>query len=401
MIQNDPEIYLQAAKMFTYFGLAFLIAMWLSPFLIALLKGLKFWKKTSRKMSATGEKLTVTAQFYKENEENEDRKKTPRAGGILIWVTTLLLALIFWVALKIDPDDSLIQFLNFVDRRETFIPLGALFFSALLGLADDILVVLPTGGNYFAGGLRLSQRAGGVAIISFLVGLWFHLKIGDKMHTITLPWWNSVENGWYKLNLENISLPFTFLDNFLQNSFGWDMHISNGGWLIIPITLVVLMSLWGSSIIDGFDGLAAGTLIPVYFAFAGLAFAQSSYDIATFLAVITGALVAYLWFNIPPAKFYMGDTGSLSLLIVIGVVAMLLDKIYILPIVGLILYITLFSAIIQIFSKKVFKKKVFLAAPYHHHLEAKGWERNQVTMRFWLISIITSILGFAMGIIIV
>jgi phospho-N-acetylmuramoyl-pentapeptide-transferase len=115
--------------------------------------------------------------------------------------------------------------------------------------------------------------------------------------------------------------------------------------------------------------------------------------------VMTGSTMAYLWFNIPPAKFIMGETGAAGVLLTIGVVAILIDYIYILPIAGFILFLTPISAIVQVFSKKVFKRKVLKAAPLHHHLEAIGWERTQITMRYWLISIMTSALGLAIGLI--
>lgn len=371
--------------------------MWWAPLLIKGLNFLQFWKKNDRKQSTDGKDLEVTRQFY---EENEKKRIIPRAGGILIWVTTIFLAVVFWLFLKADPSNKLAQFLNFVDRRETFIPIGALFFASLLGLADDILAVLPSGGNYFAGGLKLTHRLGGVVLISILIGLWFHLKIGGTMHTITVPWFDSETATWLKLNLNDIHLPLNWLDTFL-NSFGFTFNLSSGGWLIVPITIFVLLALWSSSMIDGFDGLATGVFIPIYLSFAGLAFATHYYAIATFMMVMVGAMSAYLWFNIPPAKFYMGDTGTLGILLTLGVVAMLIDKIYVLPIAGLVLLATSASVIIQLSSKKLrHGKKVFLAAPLHHHFEAKGWLRHQVTMRYWLISIMASVLGFAIGLII-
>lgn len=394
---DNEQFVFQAAKVLIYSGLSFVLAMWWAPVLIQLLHKFKFWKKADRKRATSGEVLTVTKQFY---EENERQRLVPRAGGLLVSVTVVAIALVFWLLLKTDYANDLYQFLNFVDRRETFIPLGTLVFASILGFADDFLSVMPKGGNYFAGGLKLSQRLVGVVVMSLAIGVWFHTKIGDKMHTLTLPWYNGAGNSWYKLNLENINLPFTFVDNFFDNVFGWETSFASGGWLIILITVFVLLAVWGTSVIDGFDGLAAGVTIPVYLCFAGLAFAQEAYDIATFLMVVTGALTAYLWFNIPPAKFYLGDTGAIGLLLTLGTVAMLLDKIYVLPIAGFILFVTLGSVVIQLLSKKIFKKKVFLAAPLHHHLEAKGWLRHQVTMRYWLISIVTSVLGFAFGLIV-
>jgi phospho-N-acetylmuramoyl-pentapeptide-transferase len=338
--------------------------MWWAPYLIRLLNWLKFWKKKFRTLSTTGEELKVTKQFYDENEHK------PRAGGVLVWVTTIAFALCFWFILKIESND-MTQFLNFVDRRETFIPLGTLFFGSVLGLIDDALVTLEGGGNYMAGGLKLSQRLMVVGFISLLISIWFFYRV--EISTFSIFAW--------RIDLNSFILPFGI----------------SGAWLIIPITLIILTFTWSTGIIDGFDGLFAGVVIPVILCFAGLAFSRQMYDIATMMMVMAGSTTAYLWFNIPPAKFVMGDTGTVGILLTIAVVAILTDYIYILPIAGLMLFISSGSAIIQIFSKKVFKKKVFLAAPFHHHLEAIGWTRTQVTMRYWLISIMLSALGLAVG----
>jgi phospho-N-acetylmuramoyl-pentapeptide-transferase len=376
-MQQNPELYLQAAKIFTYTALSFVIAMWWAPSLIQLLNWLKFWKKSARKVDTSGGELTITKQFY---EENEKKKLIPRAGGLLIWITVIVFALIFWVVLKLSPDGNrTAQFLNFIDRRETFIPLGTLFFASIFGFIDDALATLETGGNYKAGGLKLSHRLILVTSLSFFVGLWF----------------------WDKLQLTRISLGFAHLDlEKLQLGFTAGQNLINASWLIIPFTMVVSLALWGSSMIDGFDGMSAGVFIPIYLCFAGIAFSKGYYDITTFLMVMVGAMAAYLWFNIPPARFYMGDTGSMGILITLGVVAILLNSVYVLPIAGLVLVATEGSVIIQIFSKKFFKRKVFLAAPLHHHLEAIGWLRHQVTMRYWLISIMSSVVGLALGLLV-
>lgn len=360
--------YLQAAKILTYASLSFFIAMWWAPYLIQLLNWLKFWKKNSRVLAASGEELVVTKKFY---EENERDIKTPRGGGILVWVTTLGFALVFWFVLKIFPGNGLAVFLNFVSRQETFIPLGTLFFGSMLGLIDDALVTMESNGNYHAGGLHLNQRFGSVVIFSFLIALWFHFQI--ELHSLSF-------FGW-QFNLDLITLPGGI----------------SGGWLIIPITIVILVATWGTGIIDGFDGLFGGVIIPVLLCFAGLAFARGQYSIATMLMVLAGTTMAFLWYNIPPAKFYIGDTGTVGTLLTLGVVAILIDFIYILPIAGLMLFISGFSVFAQLFSKKFFKRKILLAAPIHHHFEAKGLSKSQITMRYWLISIMTSSLGLAIG----
>jgi phospho-N-acetylmuramoyl-pentapeptide-transferase len=377
-----PDPIAQGIKILLYSGLAFFIAMLWSPLLIYVLRQLKFWKKSSRKVTTTGEDLVVTKKFYEENEEASDRKFIPRGGGILVWVTTIGFALLFWVILQFDLTNTSFQFLNFIDRKETFIPLGTLFFASLVGLIDDTLSTLESGGNYIAGGLKLNQRLLLVLVMGTFIGFWFYFKL--DLTSITLPWYDFFHSQWLTVDLKNLNLPY----------------IGTFGWVIIPMTVFILVSVWGTSIVDGFDGLAAGIFIPVFLCFAGLAYVEGFYDIATLLMVMVGAMWAYLWFNIPPAKFFFGDTGTMGILLTLGVVSILLDKVYVLFVAGFILYVTEFSAILQVLSKKFLKKKIFLAAPFHHHLEAIGWTKEQITMRFWMISMVTSLLGFALGVLV-
>lgn len=339
-----------------------------APKLINFLIWLKFWKKKSRTVGMDGKTLEVTKEFY---DKDEAKLKVPRAGGLLIWVTAVGITLIFWLIFKIYNNQTT-QFLNFLNRKQTFIPLGTLFFAAIVGFIDDALATLENGGNYVAGGLKLSYRLAFVTLLSILIGLWF--------------WYISLT----KFNFGLFDVDFSNLQ--LLNG-----AIVNWGFLVVPFTMIILLALWGSSSIDGFDGLSSGVFIPIYLSFAGLSFAKGFHDIATFLMVIVGAMCAYLWYNIPPARFYMGDTGTMSLLLTLGVVAILIDAVFILPLAGSMLVLTEASIIIQLFSKKFFKRKVFLAAPLHHHLEAIGWKKEQVTMRYWLVSMMTSVLALAFG----
>jgi phospho-N-acetylmuramoyl-pentapeptide-transferase len=382
----------ETIKLIIFGILSFLIAFWWAPFLIRLLVWLRFWKKKSRTLAADGKELEVTKKFYIENEQN---KLTPRAGGLLIWITTIGIALFFWLFLKIEGDNKSFQFLNFIDRRSTWIPIGTLVFSAILGFIDDTMVTMETGGNYHAGGLKLRQRLLIIAGMSFLVGTWFHFKLTDNgqnfLHQVLLPIWNGAYSSWVRFDLTTISPAFNipFINFFIP-----------AGWALIPFTIIVVLSAWGGSVIDGFDGLYAGCIIPMYLAFAGIALYDGQYKIATLLVVIIGATLAYLWYNISPAKFHMGDTGSTSLLVTIAIVAIILNRVYLLPIAGIMFYVTAGSNIIQLLSKKFLKRKIFLAAPIHHHFEGKGFSRESITIKYWLISIICSMLALVLGLII-
>ncbi len=128
-------------------------------------------------------------------------------------------------------------------------------------------------------------------------------------------------------------------------------------------------------------------------AFGLIAIIQNQVAIAAFCGTIVGALLAFLWFNIYPARFFMGDTGVIALGSSLAVIAFLTNQMAVLPIIGFMFVIEAASAILQIFSKKVFKKKIFLSAPLHHHFQAKGWPEPKIVMRFWVIGAVFAVIG--------
>jgi phospho-N-acetylmuramoyl-pentapeptide-transferase len=154
-----------------------------------------------------------------------------------------------------------------------------------------------------------------------------------------------------------------------------------------------MLASWAGGVVDGLDGLAGGVFGTIFGALSIIAFAQGKPDLAAFCAAILGGLFAFLWFNIPPAKFYMGETGVLGLTSTMTVVAFLTDSVAVLPIIAGILVIEVGSIILQLISKKIRKKKIWLATPIHHHFQAKGWPHYQITMRFWILSLIFAFLG--------
>ncbi len=165
-------------------------------------------------------------------------------------------------------------------------------------------------------------------------------------------------------------------------------------WWYIPVFIFVIVATsFSVNETDGLDGLAGGTLLVAFASYGIISFVMERYDLATFCGVILGALLAFLWFNIPPARFYMGDTGSMSLGVTLGIIALLTNNVLILPLIGFIFVIESLSVIIQILSRKIFHKKVFLSAPIHHHFQAKGWPESKVVMRFWLISGVMAVIG--------
>ncbi len=283
---------------------------------------------------------------------------TPTMGGVLIWLTTVVFAFGFFYLAKIFSWPFLSD-LNFLSRTETWLPLGCLVASALVGLLDDWLDVKGKGTNG-GGGLTMGKRLLIYTAIATVGALWFYFKLGRD--TFNIP----------------------FLGNF---------HL---GWIyILVFVFVIVGTAFSVNQSDGLDGLAGGTLLISFASYAVISFMNQRYDLATFCGVICGALLAFLWFNITPARFYMGDTGSMSLGITLGVIAMLTDTALILCVIGFIFVVEAVSTIAQILSKKIRHKKIFLSAPIHHHLEAIGWSEAKIVMRFWVISGVAAASGLA------
>lgn len=280
---------------------------------------------------------------------------TPTMGGVLVWGTTAFLAL-FLFFLSVATDAPLFDQLNFLTRSQTLLPLGALVASAIVGLVDDFFNIRRIGPR--GGGLSMKHRILMYTIIAAVGAWWFYYKLGwDVLH-----------------------IPF----------FG-DLSI---GWLYLPMFILVLVATaFSVNEIDGLDGLAGGTLLAAFTALGAIALAQGRVELAAFCGVIAGALLAFLWFNIPPARFFMGDTGAMSLGITLGIVAMLTNTALLLPIIGLLLVLESVSVIVQLMARKVFHRKVFISAPFHHHLEAIGWPEEKIVMRFWVIAAVMAVLG--------
>lgn len=288
---------------------------------------------------------------------HQGKAGTPTMGGLLVWVTVLVFALLF-AALARWTNNSILDQLNFLSRPQTYLPLGALVAAALVGLVDDLY---STRTNRQGTGLRMRQRL----LISFGIAV-----VGA--------WWFTFKLGWTTIHVP-------FIGNF-----------DIGYWYIPIFVFILVATSYSVNEADGLDGLAGGILLAAFAAFAAIAFSQGRTDLATFCAVIIGALLAFLWFNIPPARFFMGDTGAMGLGTTLGVIAMLTNSVFLLPIVGGVLVIESLSVIIQVAAKRLWGRKVFLSAPIHHHFEAKGWSESKVVMRFWLVAGVLAVIGLVM-----
>jgi phospho-N-acetylmuramoyl-pentapeptide-transferase len=337
--------------------IAFLIGILMTPTFSNFLYKNEMWKKKIKSKATDGRDTPIFSALHKDKEIG-----TPRMGGVLIWSSAFFTAIIFWLLAKISPFEIFSK-MEFISRDQTWIPFFALLVGAGIGLIDDYLEIIGSGKN-IAGGLSYKKRLTIVAGIGILVSTWFYLKL--DVASITIPFWG-------------------------------EMFV---GWLLIPIFTIIIILVYSGGVIDGLDGLSGGVFASMFTAYAIIAFSLNQINLATFCMVLVGGILAFLWFNIPPARFYMSETGSMALTITLAIVALMTDTLgggiglSVLFIISAPLLVTAFSSFIQLASKK-FRggKKIFLSAPLHHHFEALGWPAYKVTMRYWIISIILSAIG--------
>lgn len=317
---------------------AFLLSMVLTPVYTYFAYRYKFWKK-QRSTSTLGEKLQIFTKLH----QNKFTRNIPTMAGIIGVIAISVVTLGFnW------------------DRAQTQLPLAALIGGAAVGLLDDIINIRGQGKG--VAGLRSSLKFVMIILMSLVLGWFFYAKLGYT----------------------SIHVPFVG---------DWQV----GVWIIAIFVLVVVSTGNAVNISDGLDGLAGGLLAVSFSVFGMIALLQGHLKIAGFCFTVVGALLSYLWFNIYPARFFMGDVGSFAFGTSLGVVAMLTNTLFLLPIIGIIFVIEAGSSLIQITAKRFFGRKVFISAPIHHHLEAKGWPETKVTMRFWVIACVAGFIGLLLA----
>lgn len=346
---------LSALRIFLPALIAFLLGVGMTPFLSHVLYKYKFWKPKHGKVALDGTPAEVFNKLHEGREVG-----VPRAGGILVWSSVLLTAGLFYFLSTYFPESYGV--LDFVSRTQTWVPLAALLAGSLVGFVDDLFEVMGRQG------LKLRVRLSVVGVVSLLCAWWFYGKLGISV----------------------VSFPFVH----------GPLEI---GMFFIPFFIFIALCIYAGGVIDGIDGLSGGVYASIFGAYAGIALLQNQLDIAALCAAITGGLLAFLWFNIPPARFYLSETGTMGLTLALVVIVFLTDMrgegkgIYLLPIVALPLVITVLSNLIQMLGKKFLHRKIFRIAPLHHHFEALGWPPYKVVMRYWIVGLVCAIIGLSIA----
>jgi len=336
--------------------LTFFIGISITPFFSRYFYKHRMWKRLPRTEAGT-------SKTFIDIHNTEHEVSTPRIGGVIIWTSVLFAVCVIYFLSLIFPSDLTLK-LNFFSRSQTLVPLGAFFFAAFVGLADDFFNILGQD-TYDCDSLVYRRvKIVLVTLIALVISYWFY----------------------YKLDFSSIHIPF-----------GGSLEL---GIFFIPFFIVVTLATFSTSVIDGIDGLAGGVLAVIFSAFSLIAFMNNQIDISAFSGAIAGGILAFLWFNVPPARFYMGETGIIALTVVLAVIAFLTDTVLLLPIIAFPLVITTASVIIQMISFKFFnKRRVFKVAPLHHHFQALGWSKEKVVMRYWIVSVICAIIGVILALV--
>lgn len=320
----------------------FLLAMALTPLYTDMAYKYKFWKK-QKQATVDGEALPVMTKLH----AHKFQRAFPTMAGIVGVVTVTVVTWIFNL-----------------DRGQTWLPLAGFIGGSLVGTIDDVINIFGSGRG--AAGLRGPVKF-------FLI----------SMVGLGLGWYFAVKLGW-----TTMLVPFV-----------GDMEMGVVGMMLIFAFALVATSN-AVNITDGLDGLSGGLTMLAYGTYGAIAMWQGQMMLFGFCMTVVGWLLSYIWFNVPPARFMMGDTGSFALGAGLGVVAMMTNAFLLLPVIGMMFVVEAGSSLLQLASKRFLHRKVLASAPLHHHLEAKGWGEAKIVMRFWIVAGVCAIFGLfvaAMG----
>lgn len=334
---------------------SFIVGIIIFPYIIKLLTHMHMWKKKSVAKSIDGRDAVLSAKIH-----NDENRNVPRSGGIGVIISIIFTMLLLRILPVIDTNHFTLS-INFLSRNQTWVPIIVLLLAGIIGFIDDYAVSHDIG-NYIGKGLDLKYRLVGVALLGILSAYWL----------------------FFKNDIQSLHLPLI-----------GDVNI---GYWFLPFAVAVYLFIYSGGVIDGIDGLSGGVFAVMFTSFGTISLLQNQNDIAALCFAVTGALLAFLWFNVPPATVFLSESGTTSLTVLLSTVAFYTNTIWLLPIVAFPLIITTMSVIIQLLSKKFRNgKKVFLVAPIHHHFESLGHMKYNITMRYWIVSFICGLIGVVLA----
>lgn len=308
--------------------------------------------------------------------ERSEKVGTPIMGGLLVIITVTIVTLLFnW------------------NRENTYVPIGVMAISALLGAADDLLnifgkkrrerrldhtlrlikvhkkwymrlwyiITLPWTfyqravgmfGSHPGKGMRVHEKLFFQFIAGAITAWWIYYKLGTHWHSLWIPFDGQVAIGW---------------------------------WIIPIVIFFVMFSANAVNFTDGLDGLAGSSLILTFLGLTVISWATGRSSFALLNATVVGSLIAYTYFNIKPARFQMGDVGSLGLGALFAINCIAINRTLLIPIIGFIFFVEIFSVIGQVIFRRLLGRRLFKMAPLHHHFEFRGWSEEKIVMRFSLI----------------
>ena len=349
------SIYPKILSTFTPAFFAILFGFLLAPLLLKVMSHFRMWKRIAREENNPDAMSTA----YERVHDAAAEKRTPRVGGLII-LAGLAATTLFLVFTQTIAPNTLAGSFDFTSRNQTLIPIVVFFVMGLMGFGSDLLQIFARAKAWTHGYPRLLFVGMMLAFVLF-GSYWFYIKLG--------------------------------VDAVLVPTLG----MVSVGWLFVPFFVVVAYAVFSSGVIDGIDGLAGGVMMIVYAAYGIIAFNEGQYDLSAYCFAVTGSILPFLWFNIPPARVYMGEVGMLALTSSLTFVAFLTDQVLLLPIIAFPLFITALSSFLQIISKRYFKTKLFLIAPLHHHFEALGWSRERIVMKYWVCSVLFALAGVVLS----
>lgn len=339
---------------------AFLIGMLITPIITKYLYKYKMWKKKNISTSIDGKSATITASIL-----GDGKRETPRMGGLVIVASVLITSLLYFLFSEIF-HFNIFEKLNFLSRSQTWLPIGIFLMAAFIGSIDDLASIgkINITNRHKEPGMSLKSRLFYVFLFALITGSWFYFKLGYNY----------------------IDIPF--------------LGTAYVGILLILFFVFLFFATYGASNIDGLDGLSGGLFTILYCSYGIIAMINNQIDIATLCFVVAGSILAFLWFNVPPARFYLSEVGYMPLSILIAIIAVLTNAVFLLLIIAMPFVLTEITTILQLLSKKARKgKKIFPVTPIHNTFVYIGWSKEKVVMRYWIFGAVFSILGIALYII--